>query len=623
MFLLNRNVESHFSKLPRANIRRSVFDRSSRHLSSGVVGDLIPFYVDEVLPGDTFDVTTSKVLRFQTLLTPIMDNMYLDTYWFFVPNRLTWSHWEEFCGENKTGPWAQSVVYQIPSIGCPVDSSGNLQHFSSGTLADYFGLPIQSLWKKTDALAPSVLPFRAYSLIVNEFFRDENFANPLLVPLDDASVDGSNDAPYGSNQNLSACSLGGKPYKANRYHDYFSSALPSSQKGEPVQVPVSLTGALSSATAPVYTSGELFYPDEQEYPMISKVLFPIVNDSSIVLPTESQAGSAPLMMRDQASPSHFYGNTYQSLQISGAASANGRDVTSSPVGSSMDDLSINQGIVPLNLRADLEGVSTTISGSAFTINQFRLAYVYQCFLESIARSGSRYGEMLQSIFGVSNPDSRLQHPEYLGGNRIPINVNEITNTAQAEKDFLGDVGAKSATADVNHDFVKSFTEHGLLIGLMVVRYDHSYSQGIERFWTRKQFTDFYNPMFANLGETPIYKAEIYAGGSSYDDKGPMNNKENTFGYQEIWAEYRYKPSRVSGEMRPGVENSLAYWHLGDYYASEPSISESWLFEDKTNVDRCLTVTSDIANQFWFDVYISNRCTRCMPMYSVPGLEPKF
>lgn len=619
---MNRNVESHFSRLPRANIQRSVFDRSSRHLSSGNVGRIIPFYVDSVYPGDTFDITTSKVLRFQTLLTPMMDNMYLDTYWFFVPNRLLWTHWEEFCGENKTGPWAHKVEYTVPTIGCPVDKSGALQHFESGTLADYMGLPIGSLWKPTDALAPSALPFRAYSLIINNFFRDENFSNPLLVNLDDANVDGSNDAPYGDSQNLSACSLGGKPYLANKYHDYFTSALPSSQRGSPVEIPLSVSGSLSKVSAPVVTSSDLLMPVNPAPPLVWRGLGTQASGSVTIVPPSSadspgSVGSLP----HAASTSR---ENFWFTQVAGGAPGSlGRLVTASP-NDGVSSYSVYDGSVPINLVANLDGVSASVSGAGFTINQFRLAYVYQCYLEAIARSGSRYGEMIQAIFGITNPDSRLQLPEYLGGNRVPVNISEVTNVSQAEKDFLGDVGAKSNTTDVNHDFVKSFTEHGILMGLMVVRYDHSYSQGLERFWTRHKYTDFYNPMFANLGEVPIYKAEIYAGNeTAYSEDAPINNPESTFGFQEIWADLRYKPNRISGEMRPGAKNSLAYWHLGDFYKSEPTISESWLFEDKSNVDRVLAVTSEVANQFWFDVYIQNRCTRCMPMYSVPGLEPKF
>ncbi len=572
---MNRNVESHFSKLPSADIQRSVFDRSSDHKTSFNVGDLIPFYIDEVLPGDTFDVTTSKVVRSQTLLTPIMDNIYLDCYYFFVPNRLVWKHWKEFCGENTAGAWAPTVEYTIPSIASP---SGG---FASGTLADYFGLPVGVEWSASAELSPSALPFRAYALIANEFFRDENLTDPLNIPLDDANQVGSNGDNY-----ISDVANGGKPFRAAKYHDYFTSALPAPQKGESVGIPIHVPG---------FPGGT----------------FPVVTSSSSALPSGS---FNPLFIGWKNTDKQHNVNAFTPDTVAYFGKNNNSAVIQEQTNFTSTD---TIPIAPLNLQTTIppvgDGQETDVS---FSVNELRLAFAYQRFLESLARNGSRYTELLLGLFGVKSPDARLQRPEYLGGNRIPISVSEVTNSAQSETDFLGDLGAKSVTSDVNHDFVKSFTEHGYVIGVMVARYDHSYSQGLEKFWSRKTFTDFYNPKFAHLGEVPIYQCEIYTDGKNL-------TKENVFGYQEIWADYRFKPSRISGEMRPGVTDTLAQWHLSDDYSAAPTLSDSWIREDVSNVDRVLAVTSRVANQFWCDIYIQNKCTRCMPMYSVPGLIDHF
>lgn len=576
---MNRNVESHFSQLPSAEIQRSTFDRSSSYKTSFNVGDLIPFYVDEVLPGDTFDITTAKVVRSQTMLTPVMDNIYLDTYYFFVPNRLIWKHWKEFCGENTQGAWAPTVEYTIPTIAPPEGG------FATGTIADYMGLPVGVTWNASDDLAPSALPFRAYALICNEFFRDQNVSDPLLIPLDDANQTGVNTGNY-----ISDVANGGLPFKAAKYHDYFTSALPAPQKGEAVGVPVTFgTGIL-----PVSTVGEVRVP-YNAYPLIWG------NPPGTSAITNRQFDGFDVSALD-------FRNAEVGVVDIGASAVNGGQISGSAN-------SVNAS-TPINLAADATNADLT-----FNVNELRLAFAYQRYLEALARSGSRYTELLLGLFGVKSPDARLQRPEYLGGNRVPVNVNEVTNTAQSEQDFLGDLAAKSQTGDVNHDFIKSFTEHGYLIGVMVARYDHSYSQGLQKFWTRKTFTDFYNPKFANLGEVPIYQAEIYAYSNSKD--GSNFVKDRIFGYQEIWADYRYRPNMVTGEMRPGVANTLDFWHLADSYEDVPTLSDGWIREDKTNVDRVLAVTSAVSNQFWCDIYIQNKCTRCMPMYSIPGLIDHF
>lgn len=575
---MNRNTESHFAQLPAAEIQRSTFDRSASYKSSFNAGRLIPFYVEEVLPGDTFDITTSKIVRSQTMLTPVMDNMYLDTYYFFVPNRLVWDHWREFCGENTQGPWAPTVSYRMPTIASPKGG------FAVGTIADYMGLPVGVDWKADDDLAPTSLPFRAYSLICNEFFRDENLSDPLLTPTDDANSQGVNTGNY-----VTDCALGGLPFRPAKYHDYFTSALPAPQKAtDPVGIPIDVPG-FAGGVFPVVPRAEVN---------------PLPLKPMIMWAGETNAGNDYTIQT---------GNQW-SIWYDGGRHLYCGDSEPRPAG-------LVSAAAPANLYVDIPG-SGNGSTIGFNVNQMRLAFAYQRFLESMARNGSRYTELLLGLFGVRSPDARLQRPEYLGGNRVPVNVSEVTNTAQAEQDFLGDLGAKSTTADVNHDFVKSFTEHGYLIGLMCVRYDHSYHQGFQRFWMRKKFEDFYNPKFAHLGEVPVWQAEIYTDGSNLKPAAG-ETQPPIFGYQEIWADYRYRPNMVTGEMRPGVTNTLATWNLADQYAKAPTLSDGWIRESVDNVDRVLAVTSSVANQFWCDVYVRNKCTRPMPMYSIPGLIDHF
>lgn len=562
---MNRNVESHFAELPGVSIERSIFDRSFSHKTSFNVGELIPFYWDEVLPGDTFNVTTSLVARLQTLLTPIMDNVYMDTYYFFVPARLTWSHWKEFMGENSDSAWIPQVTYNMPKISSPDDG------WSVGTIADYMGIPTGVPFLSGDSgdgLMPSALPFRGLALICNEWFRDQNLTDPLNIPVGDSNQVGSNGDQY-----INDVANGGKPFKVAKYHDYFTSALPSPQKGPSVSFGANPIVTPSGSPFPVVTGDPRTW-EVNKYPAFS------FGTSS----GEQWSTQAPL-----------------------AVSSDGTLVTIPG--------SVNAGNhpIPNNLYADLSGLSISATGVSFTINELRLAFQLQKFYEKQARAGSRYRELLLEMFGVHSPDARMMVPEYLGGTRIPIQIHQVTNTSQGEQDFLGDLGAMSNTSDIHEDFVKSFTEHGFVYGVCCVRYDHSYPQGLSREWTRETSLDYYWPVFANIGEQPVYKYEIDA------SLREGENRNAVFGYQEAWANYRYKPARVSGEMRPGIQNSLASWHLADYYTSMPSLSDSWIREDKTNVDRVLAVTSQVSNQVFCDFYVKNICTRAMPMYSIPGL----
>lgn len=558
---MNRNTESHFSILPKVDISRSTFDRSHSHKTSFNVGDIIPFYIDEVLPGDTFDVRTSKVVRMQSLITPIMDNIYLDTYFFYVPNRIIWTHWRELNGENSQSAWLPSVEYQVPQITAP---SGG---WNVGTIADYFGIPTG-----VSGLSVNALPFRAYALIMNEWFRDENLSDPLNFPVDDATVAGVN-----TGNSVADVAKGGKPYKAAKYHDYFTSCLPAPQKGPDVKIPVS-----AGSRMPVITSSD-------------------IHDAGGF--SVSFLGTPPL---DHPTTTHYgmTGFASGSRDSSGDLSFSAGDYLKSTSDSSFSGQS--RALDPINLWA------VDSNPVAATINQLRQAFQIQKLYERDARGGTRYIEILKSHFGVTSPDARLQRPEYLGGNRIPITVNQVLqNSETTSTSPQGNPTGQSLTSDTHHDFKKSFVEHGFVIGLMVARYDHTYQQGLERFWSRKDRFDYYWPVFANIGEQAVYNREIYAQGTEVDNE--------VFGYQEAWADYRYKPNRVSGEMRSQYAQSLDVWHLADDYSSLPSLSDSWIREDSSVVDRVIAVSQENANQLFADIYIQNRATRPMPLYSIPGL----
>ena len=554
---MSRNAESHFAVNPtRIDMSRSRFDRSSSYKTTFNVGQIIPFYVDEVLPGDTFSIDTSKVVRMQTLLTPVMDDIFLDTYYFFVPNRLTWNHWKQFMGENTESAWIPSVEYEIPQLTAP-EGGWNI-----GTIADYMGIPTG-----VSGLSVNALPFRAYALIMNEWFRDENLSDPLNIPVTDATVQGVNTGTF-----VTDVAKGGLPYTAAKYHDYFTSALPAPQKGPDVTIPIA-----EAATAYVYPAATL-NPNLQER-------FNTLRWSD-----------------SQGNPVTGAAQYDSYIGISSGGYTFDRNLSSS-----LGTGSVKQ-MMPANLVADFSGTS-----QAATINQLRLAFQIQKLYERDARGGTRYIEILKSHFGVTSPDARLQRPEYLGGNRIPININQVVQSSSTDASGTpqGNTAAYSLTSDNHSDFTKSFVEHGFLIGVMVARYRHTYQQGLERFWSRKDRFDYYFPVFANIGEQAIKNKEIYAQGTVKDDE--------VFGYQEAWADYRYRPNRVTGEMRSSAPQSLDVWHLGDDYESLPSLSDSWIREDSKTVNRVLAVSDNVSAQLFCDIYVRNLCTRPMPLYSIPGL----
>lgn len=546
---MNRNTQSRFSQVPRADIARSRFDRSSSIKTSFNVGQLIPFYVDEVLPGDTFSVDTSKIVRMQTMITPIMDNIYLDTYWFYVPSRILWDHWRELMGEDRTSAWIPETEYSVPQVTAP---SGGWQ---IGTIADYMGIPTG-----VSGLSVNALPFRAYAEIVNEWFRDQNLQDPVNISYGDATVAGSNGDNY-----LVDLVKGGKPFIAAKYHDYFTSCLPGPQKGPDVELPI--------GSIPDLPVGALA---KQHDKSITGIKF--------------DSGSAS-----------FEGTAFLSVPQPGYVSSL-RKLDGTTAGVGIDAF-------PNNLWAISDGANL----NAVTVNQMRLAFAIQKFYERDARSGTRYIEILKAHFGVTAPDARLQRPEYLGGNRVPININQVVQQSATVTGGTpqGTPVGLPQTADSNSDFTKSFVEHGFVIGLMVARYDHTYQQGLDRLWSRKTRFDYYFPVFANIGEQPVLNKEIYAQGNDTDDE--------VFGYQEAWADYRYRPSRVTGQMRSQYDQSLDVWHLADDYNSLPRLSNAWIKEDYKTVDRVLAVSSELANQLFADVYIKLNCVRPMPVFSVPGL----
>lgn len=574
--MANRNTNAHFELAPQAEIERSTMQRDFNVKTAFNVGDLIPFYVDEILPGDTFEIETSKVARLQTLIAPVMDNLYLDTYYFFVPNRLVWKHWKEFCGENNTSYWTQPNNYSIPQLSFPVTG------WQIGTLADYMGLPVaNSNVASWQGVSVSALPFRAYCKIVNDWFRDENLQDPLSFHDDETNLVGQN---YMSETLATRCETGSRPFKVNKYHDYFTSCLPYPQKGPSVE----------------------FFD--------STAFMPILTLNNDILTWNEDSSRNPLKFRESVTgdvPTGTKATYLSSGNFSSSTSTSSATVYS---------------LTPTNLYADFGdirkfGDSGILSSNPMDINTLRQAFQVQRMLEKDARGGTRYIEILKTHFGVTSPDARLQRAEYLGGNRVPLNIEQVINTTgnQALNLVPGETSGWSQTNDVHFDVQKSFVEHGYVIGLMCARYDHSYQEGVERFWSRKTRYDFYWPALAHLGEQAVYKSEIACFGSV--------SFGQVFGYQEAWADYRYKPNKVTGNMRSAANNSLDIWHFADKYTQAPSLSAAWIKEDMTNVNRALVVqggsTANDDRQIFIDILVKNKCTRPMPLYSIPGLIDHF
>lgn len=558
--MANRNAESRFAQVPRAEIRRARFKRDFSNITTINEGDLVPLYVDEVLPGDTISCDMNGLIRMSTPLYPVMDNCYLDTYAFFVPCRLLWEHWENLMGQNDSSFWAEKTEYSVPQTTAPSEG------WKVGTIADYMGIPTQVKNLKVNSM-----PFRAYARIWNEWFRDENLQQPVVQDIDDANNTGSNNGTE-----LTDAQNGGLPLKVAKYHDYFTSCLPEPQKGEAAGIPIDLEG-----TFPV-NAGKLRTASSEP------LYFAELNKNEIFNPNNGHG--------------MVLGITSQRSGPEGRIGAQERN----DFGGSGNFL--GTGIAPLNLQAVIEGV-----GAEITVNELRQAIALQHILEADARGGTRYTELLAHEFGVTSPDSRLQRSEYLGGTRVPININQvIQNSATTDASPQGNTAAYSMTTLRNKMCNYSSVEHGYLMILGCIRVDHSYQQGLSRMWTRKTRFDFYHPMLANLSEMAVLNKEIYAQGTEKDDE--------VFGYQEAWADYRYHPNIVTGEMRSTYAQTLDAWHYGDHYKELPTLSSTWIQEGTENIDRTLAVQSENSHQFICDFYFDQTWTRPMPIYSIPGLN---
>lgn len=551
---MSRNAESHYSQIPHANISRAKFSRPFAEITTINEGDLVPIYLDEVLPGDSFQINQRSMIRMSTPLYPVMDNCYMDTFYFFVPARLCWDHWQNLMGENTESFWAPKVEYTTPKTKAPAEG------WENGTIADYFGIPT-----KVPNIQVNSMPFRAYARIWNEWFRDENLQQPVTQHTDDATTNGVN-----TGTNLSDAEAGGLPLKVAKYHDYFTSALPSPQKGEAVEISL-------GSMLPVG-------PGEKH---------------------EKIKNAADTVLWD-ANGDHKAFASYLMAKYEGEGStATGKDLKTKVLGTTTSTANAVDAY-PTNLWADS-------SAAAISINDLRQAIALQHILEADARGGTRYTEILRSQFGVTSPDSRLQRSEYIGGNRTPININQvIQNSATSDVSPQGNAGAYSLTTGSTNIRTYSAVEHGYVIGLAAIRVEHSYQQGLARLWTRSDRFSYYHPMLANLGEQAILNQEIYCQGNNQD--------EEVFGYQEAWADYRYRTSLVTGEMRSNYAQTLDAWHYADKYTKLPKLSSEWIKEGTENIDRTLAVQKDNAHQFICNFYFENDWVRPMPVYSIPGLE---
>ena len=547
---MNRNNERHFNQVPETHVSRTRFKRDQNILTTFDAGKLIPFYVDEVLPGDTFSVDTAAIIRMTTPKYPVMDDAYIDIYYFYCPNRILWDNFKQFMGEVDDKPWMPTKTYKVPKIIIKTQDNPENKVPYEGSILDYMGVPTKMFSNETDRKVEiNALPVRAYVKIWNEFFRDQNVGNAAIFKTDDADEYYRDDGEDASAESILQHAIeGGRCLPVSRFHDYFSSCLPYAQRGP--EVTIALTG---NAPVRAYTEKDLsnnkigtgFFNNEYNNGIVNHTNIAFTKEGTKFGVNKNNSGNtAPLID----------GQRVQTM--------------------SQDDANMFDAW----LGTDLSTIE------AATINQLRQAFAVQHYYEALARGGSRYREQVRALFGVSISDKTVQIPEYLGGGRYHVNMNQIVQTSGQETNGgtpIGETGAMSVTPVNESSFTKSFEEHGFVIGVMCVRHDHSYQQGLERFWSRSDRLDYYFPQFANLGEQPVKKKEIMLTGTAEDDE--------TFGYQEAWADYRMKPNRVSGKMRSNAEGTLDFWHYADNYNTVPTLSQEWMEEGKTEIARTLIV----------------------------------
>ena len=532
----NRSVDIHqFTMIPKADIPRSKFDCQSTHKTTFDAGYLVPVYVDEVLPGDTFNLNMTAFARMATPLYPVMDNLHLESFFFFVPNRLIWNNWQKFMGE-QTNP-GDSISYVVPQQVSPANG------YAIGSLQDYMGLPTVGQVSSGKTVSHCAFWPRAYNLIYNEWFRDENLQNSVVVDKGDGPDTVSNYTLL----------------RRGKRKDYFTSALPWPQKGDAVSLPL-------GSTAPIKGIGVV------QGVSTNKTNVPVTETSGATL-TYATAFSV---------------DDYNRVVFQGS------------------------GGTPA-LYADLS------SATAATINQLRQSFQIQKLLERDARGGTRYTEIIRSHFGVVSPDARLQRPEYLGGGSTNINISPIAQTsgtsASGTTTPLGTLASMGTALAHNHGFTQSFVEHGVIIGLVSIRADLTYQQGLQKMWSRSTRYDFYFPAFSHLGEQSVLNQEIYVTGDTTDT--------GVFGYQERWAEYRFYPSRISALFRSTASGTIDGWHLAQKFTALPTLNTTFI-QDNPPVSRVVAVGSSAnGQQFIFDSFFDVKKARPMPMYSVPGLIDHF